>query len=1086
MNDIAQSSARPLVVSLPSPTCGHEIPRDNLLDTIDEQVRSGHHALVIEGESGDGKTVLVNAYARRHPTRALIVGVSAASKWGYDPHCLLQNIAIELHRLLGIAPPAADHVFQESDLQKLYSRLARRASSNEPIRFILDGVHEVPDEDDHIRRRLIDLVPLGLGGITAILTDSVPSRLKLASSAKIKTYRLTKFTLDESREYLKPVVSDPKVIQELHQTFKGRPGSLAVIHRLLAAGTTPQQLLADTEGNLSSLLEQEWSLIGIVSEENIKVLGVLVFSRTALTDADISRILQVSRTSVAEFVRRIPFLYTDPKSQVITVVGETMRQFVIRKTERFMQEIINLLINDLQENPSVQDSLSTLPRYFQDAGRLQELVTYLTPTRLSESLRHAETLTPVSETLAAGLDAATKLKRDGDSYRFSLQTSAVAEIGSAASWDSQVNAVLALGDFDQATQIAESVPLAKDKLLLLASVASAQRIDGRSPSDASMERIRRLLDDVAASLGPEQAVDLAGRLFVVMPDRATQLVQRAAMAGRPGGSVDWAIAQLTIYAEMSKNAAAETGGSHTDAGAAMRAHIRDPEIRRFSSSISTSLSSVSAADALTQSQTIDNARDRIYFLRHWTDQNRERADAIEVTHAAIDLIVATTEYSPNARDVLRIARPLRFCNDQSAAMRCVSRLEALLGDLAERGPTAELFRLRVLLAATTYRWNREDGRTRFQEEYLAISEIKDLAIKAECLARVMSQLAVADPEAYLETVDQLRTIVEQDLRLCVQSLLSCTGDHEEMLSSVIAAVANTHPSLAEELLQQVNTLSRRDSLRLRAIEHMLRGPAARLALEAVVRVVRAAETASGAAEGALLLWKQIEIRPRTLEVAPDLVQELASVCYLGQDARDRSVTAALAYSAIRQAQLAGQESLLAKLRELLRSSLEEIDDAWEAVDTALEACSLLAKADAELAKECLRNAQTTQRDRLGGRSGPTWLVLAPIKLAIASLAGLMRKGSDQAADAERVLTLIGFVPSAALRAKLRSELAVWFYAADRLDDCRKIVQTHLLPEVRALEEKPKGLFTQCVVGAADGLFLAVPETAKAMFDKLDR
>ncbi|HLP82882.1 MAG TPA: AAA family ATPase [Phycisphaerales bacterium] len=1086
MDELARLDHSPVIISTSPVAQGPEISRDNLLDTIDEQVRSGHHALLVEGESGDGKTVLVKAYARRHPNRALFVGVSAASKWGYDPHCLLQSIATEVHRVLGVDPPAADHLYQESDLQKLYARLARRGSSSEPVLFILDGLHEVPDEDDHIRRRLVDLIPLGLGGITAILTDSVPSRVKLGTNVKLKTWRLTKFTLDESREYLKHVVSDHRLVQELHHTFKGRPGSLAVIHRLLSAGMNPQQLLGNTEGDLGSLLEREWTSVGTVADSDLQMLGLLVYARAALTSSDVSRILRVPQKSVDSLFRRISFLHTDPATGITTIVGETMRQFVLRKTERFKQVLLDLLIQDLQDNPSVRESLSALPRYFQDAGRLQDLVTFLTPSRLGESLRNADTLRPLSETLAAGLEAAAKLKRDGDSYRFSLQTSAVAEIGSAASWDSQLTAVLALGDFDQAIQIAESVPLAKDKLLLLASVASAQRIDGRGPSDALIERIRRLLDDVADSLGPEQAVDLAGRLFVVMPDRATQLVQSAAVAGRPGGSVDWAIAQLTIFTAMAKNAAAESGGSHTDVGAAMRAHIRDPELRRFSSTISHSLSSVSARDAIAQSQTIDNARDQIYFLRHWTDQNRERPDAIEVTHAAIDLIVATTEYSPNARDVLRIARPLRFCNDQPLALRCVSRLGALLGDLAERGPTAELFRLRILLAATTYRWNREDGRTRFQEEYCAITDIKDLAIKAECLSRFLSQLSVADPEAYLESVDQLRSLAESDLRKCVELLLACTGDHEQMLSPVIAAVANTHPSLTEELLQQVNTLSRRDALRLEAIKHMLRGPATRLSLEAVIRVTRRVETSSGSSECALAVWKQIEGRPKTLEVAPDLVEGIASVCFGGRDATVRSVTAAMAYSAIRQAQLTDQDPLLSRLRELLRSSLSEIDNAWEAVDTSLEACSLLAKADAGLAKECLQTAQSIQADRLGGRSGPTWLVLAPVKLAIASLAGLMRKASDRTSDADRVLALIGYVPSAALRAQLRSELAVWFYAADRLDDCRKIVQTHVLPEIRELESKPSGLFTPCVVSAADAIFLAVPETAKAMFEKLER
>jgi hypothetical protein len=1086
MNELVRLDARPVAISKPPTPAVAEIARENLLDSIDDQVRSGHHALLIEGESGDGKTVLVNAYARRHPHRTICVTVSAASKWGYDPHCVLQNIGIEAYRILGLQPPVTDHVFQESDLQTLYTRLRRRGTPTEPVLFILDGLHEIPDEDEHVRRRLLDLVPLGLGGITAILTDSVPSRVKLAPSAKVKTWRLTRFTLDESREYLKDVVSDAKLIAELHQVFKGRPGSLAVIHRLLSAGMTPQQLLTDSDGELTTLLEREWVSVGHMSDADLRILGLLVFARTALTASDVVRVLGNSTTDVAALLRRIPFINSDPGTHALSIVGDTMRQFVVRKTERFRKELLDALIKDLQATPAARESLSTLPRYFQDAGRLQELVTYLTPSRLSESLRHAETLRPLSETLGAGLEAATKLKRDGDSYRFSLQTSAVAEIGSASSWNSQIDAVLALGDFEQALQIAESVPLAKDKLLLLASVASAQRIDGLSPSDALVDRIRRLLDDVTDTLGPEQAVDLAARLFVVMPDRATQLVQRAASAGRPGGTVDWAIAQLTIYATISKNAAAETGGSHADVGAAMRAHIRDPELRRFSSSISTSLSSVSAADALAQAKTIESARDRIYFLRHWTDQNRQRADAIEVTQAAIDLIVATTEYSPNARDVLRIARPLRFCNDQAAALRCVSRLGALLGDLADRGPTAELFRLRILLAATTYRWNREDGRTRFQEEYFAICDIPDFAIRAECLARLASQVAVADPDGYLQAADQLHDLVGADLRRCVESLLACTADHEEMLSPVVAALANTHAALTEEIIGLANTLSRRDALRVKAIEHMLRGPATREVLDAAVRFVRRAETASARSECALTIWKELENKPKSLEAGPDLAEGLAAVAFGGRDGRDRSIGAALAYSAIRQAQLADKDALLARLRELLRKSLKEVDDAWEAVDTALEACTLLAKADVELARECLVHAQSVQKERLGGRSGPTWLVVAPIKLALASLAGLMRKACDQASDSDRVLSLIACLPSPALRAQLRAELAVWFYAADRLDDCRKIVQTHLLPEIRGCEDKPDGLFAYCVVAAADALFVAHPETAKAMFAKLDR
>lgn len=1085
MNDRTLPTHHLATPGLPATPPGPEIHRDNLLDSIDDQVRSGHHALLIEGESGDGKTVLVNAYAKRHASRTIYIAVSAASKWGYNPHYVLQSIGMEIHRVLGLASPKPDHLFQESDLHALYTRLSRRGSSQEPILFLLDGVHEIPDEDDHLRRRLLDLIPLGLVGIKAILTDSVPSRLRLTPSAKTKTWRLTRFTLDESREYLRSVVSDPKLIVELHQLFKGRPGSLAVVHRMLSAGNSPQQLLSAADGELVSLLEREWASVGQLSDADLRVLGLLVLARVALSARDVARVLDRGIEDIESLLRRTPFVSVDVASGTLAVSGDTMRQFVVRKTERFKGELLTSLIKDLERNPAMRESLGVLPRYFQDAGRLEELVTFLTPSRLCDNLKNAESLRPLSESLDAGLEAATKLKRDGDSYRFSLQSSAITEIGSASSWDAQVNAVLALRDFGQAIQIAESVPLAKEKLLLLASVAAEQRRDGLSPPDGLLDRIRRLLEDVADSLGPEQTVALAGRLFAVMPDRATQLVQQASTSGRPGGTVDWAIAQLSIFTTENRNAAAEAGGSHSDVGAAMRTHIRDPDLRRFSTSVSNSLCTVSASDALTQSKTIANARDRIFFLRHWTDRNRQRVDAIEVTQAAIDLIIATTEYAPNAADVLRIARPLRFCNDEQAAMRCVSRISALLGDLAARGPTAELFRLRILLAATTFRWHREDGRTRFQEEYFAICDIPDYSIKAECLARLLSQLSVADSDGYLQMADQLHQLVEHDLRKCISDLLACTAQHDDMLFPVVAAIANTHPSLTEEFIRQANTLSRRDALRLEAIEHMLRGPASPQSLASVVSIARSAEARSASSACAVAAWTEIEKRPKTLFSSPDLIEQLATACYSCGDPRDRSICAALAYSAIRQTQIADQGPLLDRLRDLLRKSITEINDAWEATDAALEACTLLAKADLDLARECLTQAQALQRDRLGGRSGPTWLVIAPIKLALAALAGLMRKCCDQASDTERVLSLIACLPSAALRAHLRSELAVWFYAADRMDDCRKIVQSHLLPEIRPLEGVSNSLFCQCVMVAADAVFLAHPETAKSLLAKIE-
>ncbi|MGC9260608.1 MAG: AAA family ATPase [Phycisphaerae bacterium] len=1082
-NDITADRCAP-EATLRKFTPGREIARDNLLDAIDDQISTGPDALIIEGNTGDGKTTLARAYANRHRETSILISVSAASKWGYDPHNVLQLICVEANRVLGKTNATMPHDFQEGDLQKLYSRLGRRGTASNLILFIIDGLHEIPDEDEHIRNGLTNLVPLGVTGIRAVFTDSVPQRIYFRERAKIKSWRIPRFTLDETREYLHGAVDNPQIVMELHRLFKGSPGSLASVYRLVSTGTAPEELLSITDGRPNSLLGEEWARLGILSEDDIKTFAALVFARTPLTASHVARLLRTSSAGIEKLVNRTTFIDVAPDSGIIRIASDAMRQYVAQQTEQYKKGVLTALIEDIKSNPSEHVPMMALPKYFQDAGRFEELIQYLTPGQLQETLRQSDSLTPLNETLREGLEAANQLRRNDDCYRFSLHMSTLLEMGKASSWDTYVDAVLALGDFGFAAQIAEGVPLIKEKVVLLASVAAAQRKEGLSPPVGLTDRIQRLIIDTSDSLSGEEAVELAGRLFVLMPDKSTQLLKKAASIGHPGGTVDWAMAQLAISAKISE-AAGGDGENPKDIGAVAQNFIRDPDVRKFISVASASLQSVSAADALTQARTIENPRDRIFFLRLWTEQNRQRPDAIEITVAAIDAIVATTEYSPNASDVLRIARPLRYCGDKDAAMRCVKRLSGLLGDLTARGPTAELSRLRVLLASTTYRWDREKGRELFVEEYWAVNQIADIAIRAECFGWLVSQLSIIDPEKYLQETEGLHDEAKHCLQECVKSLLECTADHEEMLAPIIASLANAEPSVAEELISKTNTLRRRDSLRVWAIKHMLRGQISAEVLNAAVHFSRNTESKSCNDECVRAIWKELRKRPSDLKKFDALIDHIGSTPFAVHNAPDRAITAASAYATIRNTQCEGQEELLAKLKNCVSDSLDVIDDAWEAIETCLEACTILAKADATLARECLTKANTIRNESLFGHIGPTHLLVAPIRLAIAALAGLMEGRFHTANDIDRLCLLIKRLPSAYLRVRLASELAAWFAIANRTDDCRRIVDDQVLPEIRKHEVKAPELFTQCVVAAADALFLARPTTAYELFRKLD-
>ena len=1059
------------------------IYRENLLDAIDDQLAVGHHGLVVEGESGDGKTNLLRAYSHRHSSRTVFIEVSAASRWGYNPDYVIQQIGFAAAGLLGLRLPTVDQLFTETDLQTLYIKLRRRGSPHEPTLFVVDGLHEIPPEDSNAKRRLLDLIPIGMGGISVVLSDSVPSMLTMPAHAHLRHWRLARFTLDETRGYLRNVVPNASDVVEMHRLFKGRPGSLAVVHRLIVGGILVEDLLRKPNGQLESLIEQEWNLHEHSDASALRVLCLLTVSRTALSALDASRILNLALEEVQANLAAMPFVCANSDGTV-AIESDTMRQFIARKVNHLKKEVLDLVIADLQRDPDVRRSLSSLPRYFQDAGRLEDLVGYLTTETLTATLKTASSLLPIVDTLSAGLDAAGLLKKDGAAYRFALQRSAVSELGTASTWDPYIDAVLSLRDFEQAIEIAESVPLAGEKLLLLASVAASQRKDGLAPPDSLIERIQRLREDAKDALTNEQRLTLAARLFSVLPEVATQIVRETASTATPGSSVDWAIASMVV-ANAAATAKAGSSEQRDDTGSRIHAEIKDPDVRTFTTAAAASLRSISASDALAQAVTIENGRDRLFFLRHWADANCKRDDAIRVTDAAIDLIVATVEYSPNARDVLRVSRTLRYTKDQVLAGKCVDRITALLPDLAERGPTADLFRLRGLLAATTYRWDKTAGRSRFQDDYLALLDVTDVSIRAECLARFLSRLETADPEHKLEDLDNLHSSVKQDLEQAVAVTLAQTADHGEMLKPVVAALAGAHPSIAEEYIARANTPIRRNNLRINFVRHCLGGSLQSQNLKAVLRAIGTSEDSSTRSVCIMTAWEVFSNNESSLAACDGSLAAFVGLVKQCGEAEDRASCAAIAFSSLLLGQVPGFDLHKQALRELIEQSLSEIDDAWDAVDSALNACQQVAKADRDVATKCLSFAQKIQGERLAGQLGSSWIVIAPIRLAINAMAGMMRTGTEDAADVSRVVTLIRWLPSAVHRAQLRAELAAWFYSCGRIDACKEIVRDHVLPEIREFESTGNEVFRQCVVAAADALFLANPQTAYVLFEKLD-
>ena len=97
-----------------------------------------------------------------------------------------------------------------------------------------------------------------------------------------------------------------------------------------------------------------------------------------------------------------------------------------------------------------------------------------------------------------------------------------------------------------------------------------------------------------------------------------------------------------------------------------------------------------------------------------------------------------------AEEVIREVKKLDNPSDEANAREFVSSFDSQKGIIEHIGPTGEFVRLQLLLARTEGKYNFDSARNRLIEIYLYICDLKDLAIKTECLARLAAVIDVID------------------------------------------------------------------------------------------------------------------------------------------------------------------------------------------------------------------------------------------------------------------------------------------------------------------------------------------------------
>jgi hypothetical protein len=1059
------------------------VDRQNLVDTITTVFERGVDVLTLEGEDGYGRTTLAAQFAAFHHDSALSVFLTSTSKWGYDPVYFRGDLLTQINWLTGHTPPEEDLDPTDVHLRHAFYALQKRAKRH-PIYFVIDGLNDIPKQEAHQCRLILETLPFGLQGFKFLLSRDLKDPLPLPPEMKrlaSKTFLVPTFTLNDTRQYLSDLVADPTSVEELHALCKGIPGHLASVRRLLQTGEDARRLVTTLHERLPHVFEVEWESVQSHDALQSHALAVLAFDPGPFTPADLARILSTDVSSIQSSIGRLSFISMSADRLSIRFAAESYRAFARTKLHSFRRRVQDLLIDDLLRDPTSNAAVLKLPAYFRETGRADDLLKLISLEYVEAALKQCESTGPLRQAAQLGVETARKMNRDQDLMRLAINNAALEEVAGADIWDVEIKAYLALNEFDLALAVAQAAALREDRLYLLSLVARAKREAGLMPEPELIQQLRQLFSQINKQDLKARRAELADVLVYTLPEAAVELIDDEDGA-TTAADRDLAMANLSYQASQLRLLDPDSTDTTVDD---IRARIANPAMFGLSVAAPVVFGTYSAPDVLTSIEGITSFKLRLSLYRAWCLRNRQRADAIQVTRRAVEDAIQTAEYTPNASDFKDLTAPLPYTADIDTAAHVIRMLDSLRGTFETYGPTVDYVRLDLQIAEVERR-HQQDGSTtdRVLDLYSRISDLPDLPIRAECLASLVAFLTRSSLNAALERDHGLPTKAETAFRGVFGALLADTADHQFICRPLVRELAPVRPDLAREVALAMNTEPRRDAALCDAIEAIARSRQMPVDIAAVRDTLSHINLPALRDRAVTALSSRIgdDFHGTGLSLG-DVASCLPWVDSIGEPF-NRCRSYCSLYAALSSDASATYAGLRNTLKARLDSSLAAIDQVWLKIQAAFEIVSVVAPFSREMATAYLEQANTYKEDAVVQAPNLAWSLIASIRLVIAAAAGLLPRNLLSSDDVERIGDLISLVPSNGERALLWGDLAQRMAIAKRTEDAVSIVSRNVRPLYERLASDNHDYKLSVVVRLAPLLYMTNRTTTTELIAQL--
>lgn len=791
------------------------ISRERYLDFFEEQFGEDH-ILCVDGPEGVGVTTTLALFAKRHGDNCASYFNNGWSRHLLSPHTIAQSLLAQLSRYTGLTLNPEE---TESSLAQCIYRLSK-ASKNKLLYFVFDGFDSLPTEYvDGIKTVLLPLFGLEnarflFSGTKENIRQLLPDGVEAKESNTV-----FRFQRNDVEDYLNRVCpgldkEDIGTVYDLSDNGLARRLSI-LTEKLKKKGI--EKIREYYAYNVTDFYEEDYDWIEEQDDRNLYLMmSLLAFSERPLNKESIMHTLKLEDGVMTKLMETCKD-YVEEENGLISLRSDDFRKYLRDKLLRYKTDIELLMIDQIERSGGDAEKFVYLPALYKHVKDNNQLVKYLTSENVQRYLVDNKSQAALNEQCEYGYNACTDFETQAGAYfRFAINRSVSREIEKNELSDTEIEALIAIGDEEQAFALTQHVFLLEEKLKCLLIIAQA----GKNLSSAMREEIDMQIDMLTKTIRfehiPDKALELAKLMLPVNMEKALEIIDKVAKVTKDRQQIDRLYAAFSLsYNNEGKNDEGDT--TKTDIA---NTRIADEGLRKMTSVMKSIMNDSTAAQVVAKMKELPTPSGQLYFLRFWIPEHSKREDIGDAVEYAVKLVIDTSATTmPKVTFLRMFCKPLPNM-PEIQVRKVVGLLDAVTANI--KFPTVEYVRLMILVIRAVVKYGKKEAESRLQTLYLEILELKDKALQAHCkalLLRDYEQLGdKKDVENWLAPSFELQGEIFDD----VVEVLQSSAYHMKVVEGPIKVLVCDYPTFVKDVIARMNTAERQTRAYLLAATEYIR------------------------------------------------------------------------------------------------------------------------------------------------------------------------------------------------------------------------------------------------------------------------